>query len=414
MNYRGIKFSARKNTGRETPRYMETDEVLKLIGPTLKRIGVSSLSEFTDMDRIGIPVAIAVRPTSTLISVSFGKGLSRKQAMVSAAMENIERYAGTEVELEWFYSTYREVAKKYAVIPEDRLLFCRESFFHKDLKLRWTLGWDIVAKQEVAVPLSQAMLLSGKINESSMYVFQSSSNGLAAGVHFAEAVAQGLAEVIERDGLACHALLSATHGVNHPLYRVDTKSITYPLVRETLAKFRDADVQALLFDCTAHDLKVPTYTCLIFDKNNCNKGMAMGFGANLNPETAMLRSMTESVLGRSETIQGVRETYLPCDYEHVRILDTEKRKNEFLNISPSTAGNIHPNRAGASFDEDIATMVNILKINGYEQVIVLDMTPPQSDVPVVRVIVPGLEGCHDMSYSCLGKRANDYAREASV
>ncbi|NDV27674.1 YcaO-like family protein [Desulfovibrio sp. JC010] len=414
MNYRGKEYSARKNSGRETPRYMETEQVLELIRPTLKRIGVTSLSNFTNMDRIGIPVAIAVRPASTLLSVSFGKGLSKKQAMVSAAMENIERYAGTETQLDWFYGTYREVEAEHTVIPEDQLLLCRESFFHKDLKLRWTLGWDIVSKQEVAVPLSQATLLTGRINESSMYVFQSSSNGLAAGVHFAETVAQGLTEVIERDALACHGLLSALRGVKHPLYRVDLKTIPYPLVRDVLEKFRTAGVECMLFDCTAHDLKIPTYTCQIFDKKQTHTGMAMGYGANLNPETAMLRSMTESVLGRSEAMQGVRENFFPDDYQFNKISDSLERKEEYLNIEPTTDGNMYADRSGESFHGDIETMVNILKAKGFEQVIVLDMTPSESDVPVVRVIVPGLEGCHDMTYSCFGKRAYEYVREVSA
>lgn len=122
MNYREKEYFASKKTGKETPRYMDTGEALELIRPTLKRIGVTSISNFTGMDRIGIPVAIAVRPASTIPSVSFGKGLKKEQAMVSAAMENIERYAGSETELPWFYGTYREVAAKHAVIPKERLL----------------------------------------------------------------------------------------------------------------------------------------------------------------------------------------------------------------------------------------------------------------------------------------------------
>ncbi len=322
MNYRGKEYTALKTAGRETPRYMDACQVLKLIQPTLKRIGVTSLSDFTNMDRIGIPVAIAIRPAATIPSVSFGKGLSKKQAMVSAAMENIERYAGSESELPWFDGTYREVAAKHAVIPENRLLLCRESFFHENLTIRWTLGWDIVSREDVAVPLSLVQLLTGKMKEPSMYVFQSTSNGLAAGVHLAEAVAQGLAEVIERDGLACHALLSAVNGATHPLGRVLPASVPYPLVQNVLTKFRDADLDPLLFDCTTADLKVPTYTCLILDKNRENRGVAMGFGANLNPETAMLRAMTESVLGRSETIQGVRENFSPSEYHITRLLDS--------------------------------------------------------------------------------------------
>ena len=308
MNYRGKEYTAPKIAGRETPRYMDTHQALDLIRPTLKRIGVTSISDFTNMDRTGIPVAIAVRPTGNFVSaVSFGKGLHKTQAMVSAGMEMIERYAGSETDLPWFHGTYRDVAAKHAVIPKERLLLSRESFFHEDLPVRWTLGWDIVAEKEVAVPLTSARLFAGRqsMEPLSARVFQTSSNGLAAGVHFAEAVAQGLTEVIERDGLACHGLISLQNNSPLPLGRIDPDTIPYILVQEVLARFRSADVEPLLFDCTT-DLEVPTYTCLLVDKKYVYFGNAAGYGANLNPETAMLRAMTEAMLGRSEAIQGTQ------------------------------------------------------------------------------------------------------------
>jgi len=413
MNYRGTEYTAPKIAGRETPRYMDTDQALELIRPTLKRIGVTRISDFTNMDRTGIPVAIAVRPTGNFVSaVTFGKGLHKAQAMVSAGMEMIERYAGSETDLTWFYGTYRDVAEKHAVIAKERLLLSRESFFHEDLPVRWTLGWDIVADEEVAVPLTSVRLFAGRqpLEDLSMRVFQTSSNGLAAGVHFAEAVAQGLTEVIERDGLACHGLISMQNNSPVPLGRIDPDSIPYTLVQDVLARFKAADVEPMLFDCTT-DLEVPTYTCTLVDKKFTHFGTAAGYGANLNPETAMLRAMTEAMLGRAEAIQGIRESNTPCAYHAIRLSDNAGRKERLLSTPHTVDGAARANQAESSFHADIERMTGALSANGYDQVIVLDITPPESDVPVVRVIVPGLEGVHEFSYSRFGERAHRYAGE---
>jgi ribosomal protein S12 methylthiotransferase accessory factor YcaO len=47
-------------------------------------MGITRLGNITGLDRIGIPVAIAVRPNSRSVSVSQGKGLELPQALASA------------------------------------------------------------------------------------------------------------------------------------------------------------------------------------------------------------------------------------------------------------------------------------------------------------------------------------------
>ena len=219
--------------------------------------------------------------------------------------------------------------------------------------------------------------------------------------------------MIERDGLACHGLVSLQNNSPLPLSRIDLDTISYTLVQDVLARFRAADVEPLLFDCST-DLEVPTYTCTLVDKKYTHFGIAAGYGANLNPETAMLRAMTEAMLGRSEAIQGVREMNTPCTYHALRLSDNSERKDRLLSTPCTFDGAARANQAQECFHEDIETMTRALSSNGYDQVIVLDMTPPESDVPVVRVIVPGLEGLHEFSYSRFGERAHRYAKERSL
>src|SRR5947209_19633393 len=63
----------------------------------MSRLGITRLGNITGLDRIGIPVAIAVRPNSRSVSVSQGKGLDLPQAMASALMEASEGFHAEEI-----------------------------------------------------------------------------------------------------------------------------------------------------------------------------------------------------------------------------------------------------------------------------------------------------------------------------
>ena len=60
-------------------------------------MGITRLGNITGLDRIGIPVAIAVRPNSRSVSVAQGKGLEMPQAMASALMEACETFHAEQI-----------------------------------------------------------------------------------------------------------------------------------------------------------------------------------------------------------------------------------------------------------------------------------------------------------------------------
>src|SRR5512142_2615893 len=73
-----------------THRAASPAETLARIRKLMARMGITRLGNITGLDRIGIPVAVAVRPNSRSVSVSQGKGLDLSQAMASALMEACE------------------------------------------------------------------------------------------------------------------------------------------------------------------------------------------------------------------------------------------------------------------------------------------------------------------------------------
>ena len=64
-----------------------------MIQPRLARYGITRIADVTDLDVIGVPVYMGVRPLGTTLSVSQGKGMTHLSARVGAAMEAIEWWA---------------------------------------------------------------------------------------------------------------------------------------------------------------------------------------------------------------------------------------------------------------------------------------------------------------------------------
>src|SRR5207244_6295350 len=104
-----------------THRSVAPSETLIRFRPFASRMGITRLGNVTGLDRIGIPVVVAVRPNSRSVSVSQGKGLDLAQAMASALMEAIEGFHAEEIG-EGRSAPYRELAADHQVV--DPHLLC--------------------------------------------------------------------------------------------------------------------------------------------------------------------------------------------------------------------------------------------------------------------------------------------------
>ncbi len=90
----GLDGPALKAFKRGTHRTTAPDDTLARVASAARQIGITRLGNVTGLDRIGIPVTVAVRPNSRSFSVSQGKGLGLSQALASALMEAIELFHG--------------------------------------------------------------------------------------------------------------------------------------------------------------------------------------------------------------------------------------------------------------------------------------------------------------------------------
>src|SRR5262252_8690331 len=105
---------------RGTHRVFAPSETLARFRPLAPQMGITRLGNVTGLDRIGIPVAIAVRPNSRSVSVSQGKGLDLTQAMASALMEAIEGFHAEEIG-QVRHATYRDLVETESVVDPTTL-----------------------------------------------------------------------------------------------------------------------------------------------------------------------------------------------------------------------------------------------------------------------------------------------------
>ena len=197
----------------------------------LKSIGVTRIADITDLDRIGLCVFTAIRPTAEdgAISIYGGKGITKENARASAMMEAFERYSAEQQENdETVLGTVEEISKKGKYInPESLNLpkdFKKESL--DSLKLQWSLTHDLISGDDYYIP-SNAIFHPYKYPQS---LFKSNTNGLASGNILKEAILHGIFEVIERDAWSIFELTHKNYS------QIDTDTIESELIQKTLER----------------------------------------------------------------------------------------------------------------------------------------------------------------------------------
>src|SRR5438128_10237225 len=114
-------------------------------------MGITRLGNITGLDRIGIPVAVAVRPNSRSVSVSQGKGMDLTQAITSALMEASEGFHAEEVG-EGRRATHRELAAEGAGVVDPMKLCTTGQPFDFDAAISWLEGFDLLQQEPCWVP----------------------------------------------------------------------------------------------------------------------------------------------------------------------------------------------------------------------------------------------------------------------
>src|SRR5258708_2507007 len=183
-----------KRFRRGTHRTAAPDETLARVRPHMGRMGITRLGNVTGLDRIGIPVAIAVRPNSRSISVSQGKGLCIPQAMASALMEAVEGFHGEEIATRFRTTTYRDLSAHDRVVDPASLSRTGQPFDDRT-SIPWIEGYDLLQREECWLPAEIVHTDCTIPPRPGTGYFLAGSNGLASGNHLLEAISSAICEL---------------------------------------------------------------------------------------------------------------------------------------------------------------------------------------------------------------------------
>ena len=255
------------------------------------------------------------------------------------------------------------------------------------LNLEWNICHDLISGEDYYVP-SNAIYHPYVTDDNTIQsLFKSNTNGLASGNSLEEAILHGMFEVIERDAWSIFEL---THKNSA---QIDLDSIESDVVNDALLKFSENEINIKLMDLTA-DINVPTIAASADDTLLKDAGLlTLGIGTHLDPEVAILRALTEVAQSRATQIHGAREDTVRADFARTAGYERMKRINKhyFQEEDEKISLNDIENNSTDSITKDIDIVLDELKANEIEHVLYYDLTRPELDVNVVRVIIPTME-----------------------
>ncbi len=318
---------------------------------------------------------------------SFGKGSTAEQGEASALMEAIERYSGI------FQGDEIRATRRFtdfpsgdAILPNDVLLFSdaqdrqdqaqtidadpsmpMPTPFDRSAEIEWSPVWSLRDERFKYLPTS--LLYFFYRGPPAAYHVHADSNGCAAGNTLEEAIVQGFLELVERDAYAIWWYNRLQRA------EVDLGQFDEAYIRDLKIQLAETGRRLWMLDVTS-DLFVE-----------------FGSGSHFDVRIAALRAMTELNQFLSIGLMGGRDPNPSSQESNDGVATPPFRLQDHPYLTPSGATVVRPD-FGSKFGsldarEQVRACVNLAKRAGLD-FLVLDQTRPDIDVPVARVIVPGL------------------------
>ena len=384
-----IAVQAPKGYTSGTHRLVSPRDTLARIRPFFAQMGITRLANVTGLDTIGIPVVMACRPNSRSLAVTQGKGLDLDAAKVSAAMESVESYHAERILLPLKFASYRELSVDHPVVDVELLSRQAPGRFHPDFPILWIEGEDWSRRDKVWLPYQLAHTAFCSSHAFDLTSFGASSTGLASGNHLLEAASHGICEVVERDAYYHWSHLAEPE---QKARRINLNTVHDPDCLELLRRYDRAGVAAAVWDVT-NEVGLAAFYCIISERNEDplrRLYAAAGSGCHPVRHIALLRALTEAAQSRLTMISGARDDMPRHDYVRFREPENLLRHRTLTSVPGSRCFSDVPSFEADSFEEDLAWELHCIQKAGFHQVIVLDLTRPEFQLPVVRVVIPGM------------------------
>ncbi|MDS1270799.1 TOMM precursor leader peptide-binding protein [Lipingzhangella sp. LS1_29] len=338
---------------------------------------------------------------AALRSENSGKGTSPLHARVSALCEAVERHSGTfHGDEERIRGSYTALAEQ-AVHPDTCLLIDERQYnereqwniehgafqylcapFDPDTELNWSPLWSLTEQRHRLLPTG--MLYFGAPGGPGGVDLRADSNGNAAGSSLEDAILQGSLELIERDAVA----LWWYNRTRQP--EVDLAAFADPWVERMRTVYAGIGREFWVLDLTS-DLGVPAMAAVTRNTEG-NEDVMFGFGCHLDPRVALRRAVAEMNQLMPVIVDGVHGW---GDPDAARWWAGPGAVGaDYLRPAPEQRP-LGPGDYAYTPRTDVTADVLALRDLFARQdleMLVLDQTRPDIELPVVKVVVPGLRG----------------------
>jgi ribosomal protein S12 methylthiotransferase accessory factor len=347
--------------------------------------GISEVRNITDLDILGVPVFVSVRPQARGETVTFGKGLRRVDAEVGAYMEALEFFFAEpgigDVSTRW--GSPREVAGRERAddaILDFVPLLQREVDLDGSLLLASVR--DLESGDECSIPAELIYYPAPDVGQS---LFGSSTNGLASGNSVLEASIQALLELIERDIWSFEFVRGASK-------LVETASLPDE-VREIVERAERNGLQ-LKVRTIPNDYGMPFFAAFVFDLNNpSRKTFNGGWACDLDRDRALVRAVTEAAQSRVAFIHGGRK--VPTSRVDSQEQEANLVRRHMVGVSDPRQqmllSDIPDLAIAGTLQQKLDAVIERLRRVVQQPIYRVVFTPPESPLQVVRVVVPLLE-----------------------
>lgn len=397
-----VESDSHKGYTKGTHRTVSPAATIARVAPFMAEMGITRVANVTGLDRISVPVVMVVRPNSRSVAVSQGKGLDLEAAKASGLMESVESWHAERIAHPVKYGTHQALARDHRMVEIERLPEIRRSRFHAQKRLLWIEGVNLLDGQSLWLPYEMVHTDYTHPSAPGHGCFPASTNGLASGNHPLEATCHAICEVIERDATSVWHALPARRRAET---RIKPDSIADPACRSVLERFEAAGLEIAIWDVTS-DVGVPCFYCLLLEGAGSPGHLGAGAGCHPASEIALLRALTEAAQTRLTYVSGSRDDLSPTEFTDQGVNDKHQAARALIgNQDPQRAFDSSAAHGGDSFQEDLDWILGRLQAVGISEVLQVDLTRPDIGIPVIRVVIPGLEAPHDDDTYVPGPRA---------
>jgi YcaO-like protein with predicted kinase domain len=367
--------------------------VLARLSTILPKIGVTRVADISHLSPLRFPVSQCARPRLCAHASigqntgGQGRGLRADHARISAIMESLEAFSAEPRNEELVRASYAFLSHAHRVV--DPALYARSldvAAPAEDAPIMWTRGVSLAARCPVMLPAQCVFFPFFPEDYDTRSYFPTSSNGLAAGSTYLEALVHALYEVIERHYWGSWQTGGAT------IEALDESAIDLPCLARLKEELPGVELQLFAVMLPGIENVATVYCQLVGDS-----ARFCGWGCQPSVDKAIEKAVSEAAQaiavaasGTREDIERERLDQHDDDSAHRAFLEADARLPRYRTLRMRDFRERTVDRRFRTLRQELRFLVQWCLAAGFRDVLAANLTRVGVDVPVVRVVVPGM------------------------